>query len=44
MAGTDLGEVALAIANEQARLAAPTVADDDELFGVGGRRGRVLGE
>jgi hypothetical protein len=37
--GTNLGKVARAVADEQTRLAAPTIADDDQLFRVGGRFG-----
>ena len=37
--GTYLGEVACAIADQQARLAAAAIADDDQLLGVGGRLG-----
>lgn len=36
-----LWKVALAVADEQARLAAAAVTDDDNLLGVGGRLGEV---
>lgn len=38
---THLWEVALAVADEQACFAAATVADDDNLLGVGGALGEV---
>lgn len=36
-----LWKIALAVADEQTRLATPAVADDNNLLGIGGRLGEV---
>lgn len=40
---THLWEVALAVADEQASLAAASITDNDDLLGVGGRLGYMGG-